>query len=84
MISGDNEITARAVAKSVNIPETNVIAGVLPHQKAERVAWLQEVGQKRQEGGRARSWFRKLFEGLRLKIDPLNKRAHRRDGWRWD
>lgn len=33
MISGDNEITAKAVARIVGIPETNVIAGVLPHQK---------------------------------------------------
>ena len=33
MISGDNEKTAKAVARNVGIPETNVIAGVLPHQK---------------------------------------------------
>ena len=33
MISGDNEITARAVARSVGIPSENVIAGVLPQQK---------------------------------------------------
>jgi P-type Cu+ transporter len=33
MISGDNETTAKAVAKSVCIPEMNVIAGVLPQQK---------------------------------------------------
>jgi len=33
MISGDNEATAKAVAKSVGIPEMNVIAGVLPQQK---------------------------------------------------
>ena len=46
MISGDNAITAKAVAKTVGIPETNVIAGVLPHQKAEKVAWLQQVGMK--------------------------------------
>ncbi|THH07481.1 hypothetical protein EW145_g3359 [Phellinidium pouzarii] len=47
MISGDNETTAKAVARTVGIPETNVIAGVLPQQKAERIAWLQRVGMKR-------------------------------------
>jgi cation transport ATPase len=35
MISGDNATTARAVAKQVGIPESNVIAGVLPHEKVE-------------------------------------------------
>jgi cation transport ATPase len=33
MISGDNDVTARAVAKTIGIPMTNVIAGVLPHEK---------------------------------------------------
>jgi P-type Cu+ transporter len=33
MLSGDNETTAKAVAKSVGIPETNVTAGVLPQEK---------------------------------------------------
>lgn len=33
MISGDNGITAKAVARVVGIPETNVIAGVLPQEK---------------------------------------------------
>lgn len=33
MISGDNAITAQAVARSVGIPSENVIAGVLPQQK---------------------------------------------------
>lgn len=35
MISGDNTTTAQAVAKMVGIPQTNVIAGVLPHEKVE-------------------------------------------------
>lgn len=47
MISGDNELTARAVAKMVGIPEMNVLAGVLPHQKAEKIEWLQANGVKR-------------------------------------
>lgn len=33
MISGDNPVTAKAVARDVGIPEGNVIAGVLPHEK---------------------------------------------------
>jgi heavy metal translocating P-type ATPase len=47
MISGDNETTAKAVAKSVGIPEINVIAGVLPQQKAEKIEWLQHNGSRR-------------------------------------
>jgi cation transport ATPase len=33
MISGDNAKTALAIAQAVGIPATNVIAGVLPHEK---------------------------------------------------
>ncbi|KAI0824782.1 heavy metal translocatin [Trametes gibbosa] len=54
MISGDNAMTAKAVAKSVGIPETNVIAEVLPHQKAEKIQWLQQVGMKRPQRGVSR------------------------------
>ncbi|KAF8810646.1 heavy metal translocatin [Phlegmacium glaucopus] len=46
MISGDNEITAQAVARSVGIPSENVIAGVLPQQKAERIRWLQSLPRR--------------------------------------
>ncbi|KIK79870.1 hypothetical protein PAXRUDRAFT_833891 [Paxillus rubicundulus Ve08.2h10] len=47
IISGDNQVTANAVANMVGIPEVNVIAGVLPHQKAEKIEWLQKNGSKR-------------------------------------
>ena len=40
MISGDNEITAQAVASSVGIPSENVIAGVLPQQKVRIVVGM--------------------------------------------
>ncbi|KAI9513348.1 heavy metal translocatin [Russula earlei] len=49
MISGDNITTARAVAKTVGIPKSNVIAGVLPHEKADKVRWLQENAPKKQQ-----------------------------------
>ncbi|KAJ6484980.1 hypothetical protein C8R47DRAFT_1130380 [Mycena vitilis] len=41
MISGDNITTASAVAKMVGIPASNVIAGVLPHEKGEKIQMLQ-------------------------------------------
>lgn len=49
MISGDNATTAKAVAKMVGIPECHVIAGVLPHQKAEKAQWLQKTAGKRKK-----------------------------------
>lgn len=41
MISGDNEVTARAVARMVGISGERVIGGVLPEQKAEKIRELQ-------------------------------------------
>ncbi len=44
MMTGDSETTANAVAKKLGLDE--VIAGVLPDQKAEHVARLQSQGRK--------------------------------------
>jgi Cu+-exporting ATPase len=43
MVTGDNEVTARAVAASLALDE--VIAGVLPEQKRDVVARLQREGR---------------------------------------
>lgn len=44
MLTGDNEVTAKAVQKQLNIPK--VIAGVLPDEKEQVIAKLQEQGNK--------------------------------------
>lgn len=43
MLSGDNKITANAVGTQVGIPASNIIAGVLPEQKAEKITYLQRT-----------------------------------------
>ncbi|KAJ3034694.1 serine/threonine protein kinase Ran1 [Rhizophlyctis rosea] len=46
MITGDNRKTALAVAREVGIKEENVLAQVLPGEKAEKVRYLQTVAKK--------------------------------------
>ncbi|KAH9879094.1 hypothetical protein J1614_002529 [Plenodomus biglobosus] len=43
MLSGDNATTAHAVGAQVGIPASNIIAGVLPDQKAEKIKYLQQT-----------------------------------------
>ncbi|CAN8098161.1 unnamed protein product [Discula destructiva] len=43
MLSGDNDVTAKAVATLVNIPLSNVISGVLPTEKAAQIQRLQST-----------------------------------------
>ncbi|KAL8907711.1 MAG: hypothetical protein Q9171_005752 [Xanthocarpia ochracea] len=50
MISGDNPVTALAIGDKVGIHRENIIAGVLPEQKAEKIKYLQHSLQKRQSG----------------------------------
>ncbi|KAG5299023.1 copper-sulfate regulated protein [Histoplasma capsulatum G186AR] len=42
MCSGDNQTTAHAVAATIGIPASNVLANVLPSQKAEYVRQIQD------------------------------------------
>ncbi|KAK5208773.1 hypothetical protein LTR72_012467, partial [Exophiala xenobiotica] len=54
MISGDNAITAVAVGHQLGILATNIIAGVLPSEKAEWIRWLQDSAPRRNgKAGRA-------------------------------
>jgi Cu+-exporting ATPase len=43
MLSGDNPSTANAVGKQVGISPENIIAGVLPAEKAAKIKYLQQV-----------------------------------------
>ncbi|KAJ6166912.1 hypothetical protein N7470_002359 [Penicillium chermesinum] len=55
MISGDNLTAATAVGTMVGIPEENIIANVLPGQKAEKIRYLQRTLKKvssRNDSGR--------------------------------
>ncbi|KAI0433743.1 heavy metal translocating P-type ATPase [Xylaria sp. FL1042] len=52
MLSGDNAVTARAVALRVGIPSDNVIAEVLPTQKFEKIKYLQSVLKARRGKGK--------------------------------
>jgi Cu+-exporting ATPase len=47
MISGDNATTAMAVGYQLGIPATNIIGGVLPSEKADKIRWLQSSAPKR-------------------------------------
>jgi len=54
MISGDNVETAQAVGRKVGIPSSNIIAGVLPQQKADKIRSLQmTAGTAKSQYGRA-------------------------------
>ncbi|MGM0397921.1 MAG: heavy metal translocating P-type ATPase [Halobacteriota archaeon] len=46
MITGDNERTARAVAQEVGIDADNVMAGVLPEDKANAIDEIQTDGRR--------------------------------------
>ncbi|RIA90702.1 E1-E2 ATPase-domain-containing protein [Glomus cerebriforme] len=57
MITGDNPITAEAIAKKIGIK--NILAEVTPEMKAEKIKWLQRKGRPIKESNK----FLQLFRG---------------------
>ncbi|PKS11427.1 hypothetical protein jhhlp_003190 [Lomentospora prolificans] len=69
MISGDNALTAKAVARLVGIDEANVIAGVLPSEKADKITYLQKTlkqraGRKGEESTTKRALVAMVGDGI--------------------
>lgn len=58
IISGDNPTTACAVGDIVGIIRENIITGVLPDQKAEKIQYLQRSLKK----SKSRSMFERKYE----------------------
>ncbi|PST83476.1 copper-translocating P-type ATPase [Pedobacter yulinensis] len=46
MLTGDQEPTARAIAAQVGLANAEVVAGVLPNEKADFISRLQQAGKK--------------------------------------
>lgn len=51
MISGDNATTANSVGAAVGISASNIMAGVLPEQKADKIKYLQQTLTPRRSRG---------------------------------
>lgn len=69
MLSGDNELTARAVASMVGIPADQVISGVLPTEKADKIKYIQSTlkattGQSNQEENYKRATVAMVGDGI--------------------
>lgn len=70
MLTGDNPITASAVASTLSIPQDHVFAGVLPTDKSSKICWLQENAPRRSGSS---SWLKKLTTGKTPKENKKSK-----------
>ncbi|KAB1671879.1 heavy metal translocating P-type ATPase, partial [Klebsiella pneumoniae] len=68
MLSGDNATTARAVAQRVGIPVDNVLAEVLPSEKADKVRYLQATLTATDDGGRRARRLRHSYSTRRAMV----------------
>ncbi|EUC44282.1 hypothetical protein COCMIDRAFT_6355 [Bipolaris oryzae ATCC 44560] len=71
MLSGDNPTTANAVGAQVGIPASNIIAGVLPKEKAQKIKYLQQTLHKQPK----RSSFFFSFFGTKRNENKRHQRA---------
>lgn len=60
ILSGDNQITANAIGAELGIKSGNIIAGVLPSQKAEKIQYLQKSLKARSSSGKEHAQKRAL------------------------
>jgi Cu+-exporting ATPase len=60
MLSGDNYDSACAIGAQVGIARENIIAGVLPSQKADKIQYLQKSLRRRNRSGKESSEGRAL------------------------
>ncbi|KAK9453933.1 hypothetical protein V1511DRAFT_461517 [Dipodascopsis uninucleata] len=72
MITGDNEVTAKAVASRVGIAPDHVIAGVLPQEKAEKVVWLQKTASSGSKPGILSGRYKKERSIVAMVGDGIN------------
>ncbi|KAK3692084.1 copper-exporting ATPase-like protein [Podospora appendiculata] len=63
MLSGDNPVTAAAVAQQLGIPKDQVLAGVLPTGKAAKITYLQTT-LKARTGSGTESTTRRAFVAM--------------------
>ena len=64
MVSGDNPQTASAVGCMVGIPSENIIAGVLPEQKADKIKYLQRGPPKSRYSANHRAVVAMVGDGI--------------------
>ncbi|POS80952.1 copper-transporting ATPase 1 [Diaporthe helianthi] len=64
MLSGDNDVTARAVATRIGIPPDQVISGVLPTQKADKITYLQSTLKADNEKSDKRATVAMVGDGI--------------------
>ncbi|TIC07648.1 heavy metal translocatin [Wallemia mellicola] len=64
MLSGDEEITAKSIAKQVGIDEGNVIAGVMPDEKVKHIERLRREAANK---GVSSSMYNRMKTWMRIK-----------------